>query len=173
MICPHCHKKIEISDYDKKEEKKTQDIVHDIAQQKTKRLLKKKNQKRKKEIIEKLKKFKLDKKKINMILDLVKKTNLIELDYADINAILGQGKKIIIESGEPSKVFKNLKKIKDKKKANTALISAIVNEKISLDQVKKIIEKICEKLKKDAYIIWAAGFRKGIKKIKLTVLLVK
>ncbi len=115
------------------------------------------------------------------IAELVTKTGLVNLDFADIKAVMGDGGVALIGLGESDsnnkaeeaveKAINNPLLDVDISGATGALINISGGEDLTLDETRKAVEKISEKLDEDARIIWGAQIYENLKN-KIRVLIV-
>jgi len=116
------------------------------------------------------------------IAELVTKTGLVNLDFADIRAVMKGGGVALIGVGESDtenraveaveKAINNPLLDADISGANGALINVIGGEDMTLDEARKVVETISEKLDDDARIIWGAQISKDLDKTIRTMLIV-
>jgi cell division protein FtsZ len=116
------------------------------------------------------------------IAELVTKTGLVNLDFADIRAVMKQGGVALIGVGESDtenraveaveKAINNPLLDADVSGANGALINVIGGEDMTLDEARKVVETVSEKLDDDARIIWGAQISKDFEKTIRTMLIV-
>jgi len=116
------------------------------------------------------------------IAELVTKTGLVNLDFADIRAVMKQGGVALIGVGESDtenraveaveKAINNPLLDADVSGANGALINVIGGEDMTLDEARKVVETVSEKLDDDARIIWGAQISKDLEKTIRTMLII-
>jgi len=116
------------------------------------------------------------------IAELVTKTGLVNLDFADIRAVMKQGGVALIGVGESDtenraveaveKAINNPLLDADVSGANGALINVIGGEDMTLDEARKVVETVSEKLDEDARIIWGAQISKDLEKTIRIMLIV-
>ncbi len=116
------------------------------------------------------------------IAELVTKTGLVNLDFADIRAVMKHGGVALIGVGESDtenraveaveKAINNPLLDADVSGANGALINVIGGEDMTLDEARKVVETVSEKLDEDAKIIWGAQISKDLEKTIRTMLIV-
>jgi cell division protein FtsZ len=116
------------------------------------------------------------------IAELVTKTGLVNLDFADIRAVMKGGGVALIGVGESDtenraveaveKAINNPLLDADISGANGALINVVGGEDMTLDEARKVVETISEKLDDDARIIWGAQISKDLEKTIRTMLIV-
>ncbi len=114
--------------------------------------------------------------------ELVTKTGLVNLDFADIRAVMKGGGVALIGVGESDtenraqeaveKAIHNPLLDVDISGANGALINVVGGEDMTLDEARKIVEAVSEKLDDDAKIIWGAQIYKDMDKTIRTMLIV-
>ena len=100
------------------------------------------------------------------IAELVTKAGLVNLDFADIKTVMGNGGVAMIGVGESDtenraeeavqKAIDNPLLDVDISGSNGALINVIGGPSMTLDEAKKVVESISNKLDEDARIIWGA-----------------
>jgi len=100
------------------------------------------------------------------IAELVTKAGLINLDFADVKAVMGKGGVALIGVGESDtenravesvdKALENPLLDVDVSGADGALINVSGGQDMTLDEAKKVVETISEKLDEDAKVIWGA-----------------
>lgn len=116
------------------------------------------------------------------IAELVTKTGLVNLDFADIRAVMKGGGVALIGVGESDtdnrateaveKAVNNPLLDADISGANGALINVVGGEDMTLDEARKVVETISDKLDEDARIIWGAQIYKDMEKTIRTMLIV-
>jgi cell division protein FtsZ len=100
------------------------------------------------------------------IAELVTKAGLVNLDFADIKTVMGNGGVAMIGVGESDtenraseavqKAIENPLLDVDISGANGALVNIIGGPTMTLDEAKKVVETISQKLDEDARLIWGA-----------------
>ncbi len=100
------------------------------------------------------------------IAELVTKAGLINLDFADVRAVMGKGGVALIGVGESDtenravesvdKALQNPLLDVDVSGADGALINVSGGQDMTLEEAKKVVETISERLDEDAKIIWGA-----------------
>lgn len=100
------------------------------------------------------------------IAELVTKTGLVNLDFADIRAVMGKGGVAMIGVGESDtenraseaveKAISNPLLDVDIAGANGALINVAGGTDMTLEEARRVVETVSEKLDEDARIIWGA-----------------
>ncbi len=100
------------------------------------------------------------------IAELVTRAGLINLDFADVKAVMGNGGVALIGVGESDtdnravesvdKALQNPLLDVDVSGADGALINVSGGQDMTLDEAKKVVEAISERLDEDAKIIWGA-----------------
>ncbi|MEM4267347.1 MAG: cell division protein FtsZ [Candidatus Woesearchaeota archaeon] len=100
------------------------------------------------------------------IAELVTKAGLVNLDFADIRAVMGKGGVALIGVGESDTENRAVEAVEkaihnpllnvDISGANGALINVVGGQDMTLDEARKVIETVSEKLDEDARIIWGA-----------------
>ena len=100
------------------------------------------------------------------IAELVTKAGLVNLDFADIKAVMGDGGVAMIGVGESDTENRALEAVEkainnplldvDISGATGALINVSGGPDMSLDEARKVVEAVSQKLDEDARIIWGA-----------------
>jgi len=100
------------------------------------------------------------------IAELVTKAGLVNLDFADIRAVMGKGGVALIGVGESDtenraseaveKAILNPLLDVDISGANGALINVIGGSDMTLDEARKVVETVSNRLDEDARVIWGA-----------------
>jgi cell division protein FtsZ len=100
------------------------------------------------------------------IAELVTKAGLVNLDFADIRAVMGNGGVALIGVGESDtenraqeaveKALNNPLLDVDVSGANGALINVSGGNDMTLDEARRVVEVVSEKLDEDARVIWGA-----------------
>jgi cell division protein FtsZ len=116
------------------------------------------------------------------IAELVTKTGLVNLDFADVKAIMSQGGVALIGVGESDsdnradesveKALQNPLIDVDISHATGALINISGGETLTLDESRKIVETVADRLDPNAKIIWGAQIYKDLEKTIRTMLIV-
>ena len=116
------------------------------------------------------------------IAELVTKTGLVNLDFADIRAVMKGGGVALIGVGESDTENRAVEAVEkavnnplldaDISGANGALINVIGGEDMTLDEARKVVETVSEKLDDDARIIWGAQISKDLEKTIRVMLIV-
>lgn len=116
------------------------------------------------------------------IAELVTKTGLVNLDFADVKAIMSEGGVAMIGVGESDsenradesvqKALENPLIDVDISQATGALINISGGENLTLDESRKIVETIADRLDEKAKIIWGAQIYKDLEKTVRTMLIV-
>jgi cell division protein FtsZ len=116
------------------------------------------------------------------IAELVTKTGLVNLDFADVKAIMSEGGVAMIGVGESdsenradesvAKALENPLINVDISNATGALINISGGETLTLDESRKIVETVAERLDVKAKIIWGAQIYKDLDKTVRTMLIV-
>jgi len=116
------------------------------------------------------------------IADLVTKTGLVNLDFADIKAVMGKGGVAMIGIGESDTESRAMESVEkalnnplldvDITGANGALINVSGGPDMTLEEAKKVVESVSEKLDEDANIIWGAMISEDLGKTLKTMLIV-
>ena len=116
------------------------------------------------------------------IAELVTKAGLVNLDFADIRAVMRGGGVALIGVGESDSENRAIEAVEkainnplldaDISGANGALINVIGGEDMTLDEARKVVETISNKLDDDARIIWGAQISKDMERTIRTMLIV-
>ncbi len=116
------------------------------------------------------------------IAELVTKAGLINLDFADIRTIMSNGGVALIGVGESDTENRAIEAVEkaianplldvDVSGANGALINVSGGEDLTLDEARKVVEAISERLDENAKIIWGAQIYKDLQKTIRVMLIV-
>jgi len=116
------------------------------------------------------------------IAELVTKAGLVNLDFADIRTVMGNGGVALIGVGESDTENRAMESVEkainnplldvDISGANGALINISGGEDMTLDEARKIVEAISEKVDEDAKIIWGAQISPDLQNAIRTLLIV-
>ncbi len=116
------------------------------------------------------------------IAELVTKAGLVNLDFADIRAVMKGGGVALIGVGESDSENRAVEAVEkaitnplldvDVDGANGALINVAGGEDMTLDEARKVVETISERLDPDARIIWGAQIYKDLEKTIRTMLII-
>lgn len=116
------------------------------------------------------------------IAELVTKAGLVNLDFADIKAIMGKGGVAMIGIGESDTENRDVEAVEkaisnplldvDITGANGALINISGGADLTLDEAKRVVETVTEKLNEDANVIWGAQISEDMGKSLRTMLIV-
>ena len=116
------------------------------------------------------------------IAELVTKAGLINLDFADVRAVMKGGGVALIGVGESDSENRAVEAVEkaisnplldvDITGANGALINVSGGEDMTLDEARKVVETISERLSDNATIIWGAQIHKDLEKTLRTMLIV-
>jgi cell division protein FtsZ len=116
------------------------------------------------------------------IAELVTKTGLVNLDFADVKAIMSEGGVAMIGVGESdsedranesvNKALENPLIDVDIANASGALINISGGDSLTLEESRKIVETVAEKLSDRAKIIWGAQIYKDLEKTIKTLVIV-
>jgi len=116
------------------------------------------------------------------IAELVTSAGLVNLDFADIRAVMKGGGVALIGVGESDSENRAVEAVEkaisnplldaDITGANGALINVSGGEDMTLDEARKVVETISERLSEDAKIIWGAQIYKDLKNTIRTMLIV-
>ncbi len=116
------------------------------------------------------------------IAELVTKTGLVNLDFADVKAVMAEGGAALIgvgESDSENRADESVQKALDNPlidvditNATGALINISGGESLTLDETRKIVETVAERLSHKAKIIWGAQIYKDLDKTIRTMLII-
>ncbi|MBN1385636.1 cell division protein FtsZ [Candidatus Woesearchaeota archaeon] len=116
------------------------------------------------------------------IAELVTKAGLVNLDFADIRAVMGNGGVALIGVGESDtenraidaveKALNNPLLDVDITGANGALINVAGGPDMTLEEARRIVETISEKLDEDARVIWGAQISEDLSNVIRTLLII-
>jgi len=116
------------------------------------------------------------------IAELVTKAGLVNLDFADIRAIMGNGGVALIGVGESDSDNRAVESVQkaiqnplldvDISGANGALINVAGGPDMTLEEAKKIVEEVSEKMDEGARIIWGAQISDDLQNTIRTMLIV-
>ena len=116
------------------------------------------------------------------IAELVTKTGLVNLDFADIKTVMGKGGVAMIGVGESDTDNRAIESVEkaiqnplldvDITGANGALINISGGPNMTLDEARKIVETITERLDPDARTIWGAQISEDLDNTIRTLLIV-
>jgi len=116
------------------------------------------------------------------IAELVTKTGLVNLDFADIKTVMGKGGVAMIGVGESDSENRAVESVEkavqnplldvDITGANGALINISGGPNMTLDEARKIVETITERLDEDARVIWGAQISEDLENTIRTLLIV-
>jgi cell division protein FtsZ len=116
------------------------------------------------------------------IAELVTKAGLVNLDFADIRTVMGNGGVALIGVGESDSENRAVEAVEkainnplldvDISGANGALINVSGGTDMTLEEAKRIVETVSDKLDPDARIIWGAQISEDLNKIVRTMLIV-
>ncbi|HLC81063.1 MAG TPA: cell division protein FtsZ [Candidatus Nanoarchaeia archaeon] len=116
------------------------------------------------------------------IAELVTKTGLVNLDFADVKAIMSEGGVAMIGVGESdsedrageavTKALENPLIDIDISHATGALINISGGENLTLDESRRIVESVAERLDAKAKIIWGAQIYKDLERTVRTMLII-
>lgn len=116
------------------------------------------------------------------IAELVTKAGLVNLDFADIRTVMGNGGVALIGVGESDSENRAVEAVEkainnplldvDISGANGALINVSGGPDMTLEEARRIVETVSEKLDPDARIIWGAQISEDLKNIVRTMLIV-
>jgi len=116
------------------------------------------------------------------IAELVTKVGLVNLDFADIRAVMKGGGVALIGVGESDSENRAVEAVEkaitnplldvDITGANGALINVAGGEDMTLDEARRVVETVSERLDPNARIIWGAQISKDLEKTIRTMLIV-
>jgi len=116
------------------------------------------------------------------IAELVTRAGLVNLDFADIKAVMGNGGVALIGVGESDTENRAVESVEkainnplldvDISGANGALINVSGGPDITLEEARRIVETVAEKLDENARIIWGAQISDDLEKIIKTMIIV-
>jgi len=116
------------------------------------------------------------------IVELVTKAGLVNLDFADIKAVMGKGGVALIGVGESdtdNRAIESIEKAIDNplldvdiSGANGALINISGGPDMTLEEARRIVEAVSEKLQDNARIIWGAQISDDLENVIRTLLIV-
>ncbi|MBU0536736.1 MAG: cell division protein FtsZ [Nanoarchaeota archaeon] len=116
------------------------------------------------------------------VAELVTKAGLINLDFADIRTVMGNGGVALIGVGESDtenraseaveKAINNPLLDVDISGATGALINITGGTDMTLDEARRVVEVVSEKLDEDARVIWGAQISEDLKSTIRTLLIV-
>jgi cell division protein FtsZ len=117
------------------------------------------------------------------IAELVTKAGLVNLDFADIRAVMGNGGVALIGVGESDTENRAVEAVEkainnplldvDVSGANGALINVAGGPDMTLEEARKVVETISEKLDDDARIIWGAQISEDLQNTIRAMLLLQ
>ncbi len=116
------------------------------------------------------------------IAELVTRTGLVNLDFADVRAVMGRGGTAMIGVGESDSENRALEAVQkainnplldvDITGASGALINIAGGKDMTLDEARKVVEAVSEKLDPSARIIWGAMIYEDMDKTIRTMLII-
>jgi cell division protein FtsZ len=116
------------------------------------------------------------------IAELVTKAGLVNLDFADIKTVMGKGGVAMIGIGESDSENRAVEAVEkalnnplldvDVTGANGALINVIGGLDMTLEEARRVVETVSEKLDEDARIIWGAQISEDMEKTIRAMLIV-
>src|SRR3989338_8927426 len=116
------------------------------------------------------------------VAELITKTGLVNLDFADIKTVMCNGGVAMIGVGESDSENRATESVEkainnplldvDITGASGALINVSGGPNMTLDEARKVVETVSERLSEDARIIWGAQIYKDLKKTIRTMLIV-
>ncbi len=116
------------------------------------------------------------------IAELVTKTGLVNLDFADIRAVMTNGGVALIGVGESDSENRAVEAVEkainnplldvDISGATGALINVAGSKDLTLNEARKVVETVSQKLSEEAKIIWGAQIYEDLGKTLKTMLIV-
>ena len=116
------------------------------------------------------------------IAELVTKAGLINLDFADIRTVMGKGGVALIGLGESDTTNRAVEAVEkaitnplldvDISGANGALINVMGGTDMSLEEARKVVETVSEKIDPDARLIWGAQILEDLQNTLRVMLIV-
>ena len=116
------------------------------------------------------------------IAELVTKAGLVNLDFADIKTVMGKGGVAMIGVGESDTENRAVEAVEkalnnplldvDITGANGALINVMGGPDMTLDEARRVVETVSEKLDEDARIIWGAQISEDMDKVIRAMLII-
>lgn len=116
------------------------------------------------------------------IAEMVTKAGLINLDFADIKAVMGNGGVALIGVGESDSENRAVEAVEkavnnplldvDITGANGALINVAGGPDMTLEEARRVVEAVSQKLDEDAKVIWGAQIYEDLPKIIKCMLIV-
>lgn len=116
------------------------------------------------------------------IAELVTKTGLVNLDFADVRAVMGKGGVALIGVGESDSENRAVEAVEkainnplldvDIAGASGALINVAGGRDMTLDEARKVVETVSERLDEEARIIWGAQIYEDLDKTIRVMLII-
>jgi len=116
------------------------------------------------------------------VAELVTKPGLVNLDFADIRTVMGKGGVAMIGVGESDTENRAVEAVEkalnnplldvDVSGANGALINIFGGSDMTLEEAKKVVECVSEKLDDDARLIWGAQISEDLDKTMRVLIIV-
>ncbi len=116
------------------------------------------------------------------IAELVTKPGLVNLDFADIKTVMGKGGVAMIGVGESDSENRSIESVEkaiqnplldvDITGANGALINISGGPNMTLDEARKIVETVTERLDQEARVIWGAQISEDLESTIRTLLVI-
>ncbi|MFH1315987.1 MAG: cell division protein FtsZ [Candidatus Woesearchaeota archaeon] len=116
------------------------------------------------------------------IAELVTKAGLVNLDFADIRAVMGDGGVALIGVGESDSENRAVEAVEkalnnplldaDISGATGALINVAGGSDMTLDEARRVVETVSERLNNDATIIWGAQIYEDLQNTIRTMLII-
>ncbi|MBN1502204.1 cell division protein FtsZ [Candidatus Woesearchaeota archaeon] len=116
------------------------------------------------------------------IAELVTKAGLVNLDFADVRAIMGGGGVALIGVGESDTENRAIEAVEkaisnplldvDIGGANGALINVAGGSDMTLDEARKVVETVSQRLDEDARVIWGAQISEDLEGVIRAILII-
>jgi len=116
------------------------------------------------------------------IAELVTKTGLINLDFADIKTVMGKGGVALIGIGEADAENRAVEAVEkaianplldvDISSANGALINVVGGASMTLNEARKVVETISDRISEDARVIWGAQISEDMQQTVRVMLII-
>jgi len=116
------------------------------------------------------------------IAEMVTRPGLVNLDFADIKTVMSKGGVAMIGVGESDGENRAIESVEkaihnplldvDVTGANGALINILGGPNLTLDEARKIVEAVTERLDEDARVIWGAQISEDLENTVRTLLIV-
>ena len=116
------------------------------------------------------------------IAELVTKAGLVNLDFADIRTVMGKGGVALIGVGESDSENRAVEAVEkainnplldvDVSGANGALINVSGGPDMTLDEARRVVESVSERLDPDARVIWGAQIQDDLQGVVRALLII-